>query len=142
MILVAAKAYSCTPSSRSPWFSNAAVLSFTYSSPWAPNTSNNLLKFVLALVIILAILLATYLIKEWNILGIIGILSFTIIWLVKLSSLENLETSYLSPFAPFSKKDQNNAIYKAPEEKLINRPDYISTLNPHRQRRSKWKSLL
>ena len=72
-----------------------------------------------------------------SILGIIGILSFTIIWLVKLSSLENLETSYLSPFAPFSKKDQNNAIYKAPEEKLINRPDYISTLNPHRQRRSK-----
>ena len=35
-------------------------------------TSNNLLKFVLALVIILAVLLATYLIKEWNILGIIG----------------------------------------------------------------------
>ena len=72
-----------------------------------------------------------------SILGIIGILSFAIIWLVKLSSLENLETSYLSPFAPFSKKDQNNAIYKAPEEKLINRPNYISTLNPHRQRRSK-----
>ncbi len=72
-----------------------------------------------------------------SILGIIGILSFTIIWLVKLSSLENLETSFLSPFAPFSKQDQNDAIYKAPEENLITRPDYISNLNPHRQRRSK-----
>ena len=72
-----------------------------------------------------------------SILGIIGILSFAIIWLVKLASLENLETSYLSPFAPFSKKDQADAIYKAPEEKLINRPNYISTLNPHRQRRTK-----
>lgn len=72
-----------------------------------------------------------------SILGIIGILSFAIIWLVKLSSLENLETSYLSPFAPFSKKDQSNAIYKAPEEKIITRPDYVSTLNPHRQRRTK-----
>ena len=72
-----------------------------------------------------------------SILGIIGILSFTIIWLIKLSSLENLETSFLSPFAPFSKQDQNDAIYKAPEENLITRPDYISNLNPHRQRRSK-----
>ena len=72
-----------------------------------------------------------------SILGIIGILSFTIIWLVKLSSLENLETSFLSPFAPFSKQDQNDAIYKAPEKNLITRPDYISNLNPHRQRRSK-----
>ena len=72
-----------------------------------------------------------------SILGIIGILSFAIIWLVKLASLENLETSYLSPFAPFSTIDQNDAIYKAPEEKLINRPNYISNLNPHRQRRTK-----
>ena len=72
-----------------------------------------------------------------SVLGIIGILSFAIIWLVKLSSLENLETSYLAPFAPFSKKDQSNAIYKAPEEKLITRPDCVSTLNPHRQRRTK-----
>ena len=55
------------------------------------NTSNNLLKFVLALVIILAILLATYLIKEWNILGIIGtilsvispvFIGFVIAWLL------------------------------------------------------------
>lgn len=54
-------------------------------------TSNNLLKFVLALVIILAILLATYLIKEWNILGIIGtilsvispvFIGFVIAWLL------------------------------------------------------------
>lgn len=72
-----------------------------------------------------------------SMLGIIGILVFTIIWLIKLASLENLETSYLAPFAPFSKKAQNNAIYKAPEEKLINRPTYISNLNPHRQRRTK-----
>ena len=35
-------------------------------------TSNNLLKFVFVLVIVLAILLLTYLIKEWNILGIVG----------------------------------------------------------------------
>lgn len=70
-------------------------------------------------------------------LGIIGVLSFAIILLIKLASLENLETSYLSPFAPFSIKDQNNAIYKAPEEKIINRPDYVSNLNPHRQRRTK-----
>lgn len=55
------------------------------------NTSNNLLKFVLALVIILAVLLATYLIKEWNILGIIGtilsvispvFIGFAIAWLL------------------------------------------------------------
>ena len=55
------------------------------------NISNNLLKFVLALVIILAILLATYLIKEWNILGIIGtilsvispvFIGFVIAWLL------------------------------------------------------------
>ena len=55
------------------------------------NTSNNLLKFFLALVIILAILLATYLIKEWNILGIIGtilsvispvFIGFVIAWLL------------------------------------------------------------
>lgn len=55
------------------------------------NTSNNLLKFVLALVIILAVLLATYLIKEWNILGIIGtilsvispvFIGFVIAWLL------------------------------------------------------------
>ena len=54
-------------------------------------TSNNLLNFVLALVIILAILLATYLIKEWNILGIIGtilsiispvFIGFVIAWLL------------------------------------------------------------
>ena len=54
-------------------------------------TSNNLLKFVLALVIILAVLLATYLIKEWNILGIIGtilsvispvFIGFVIAWLL------------------------------------------------------------
>ncbi len=54
-------------------------------------TSNNLLKFVLALVIILAILLATYLIKEWNILGILGtilsiispvFIGFVIAWLL------------------------------------------------------------
>ena len=54
-------------------------------------TSNNLLKFVLALVIILAILLATYLIKEWNILGIVGtilsvispvFIGFVIAWLL------------------------------------------------------------
>ena len=63
-----------------------------------------------------------------SILGIIGILSFAIIWLVKLSSLENLETSYLY------------AIYKAPEEKIITRPNYVSKLNPHRQRRTKWKN--
>ena len=54
-------------------------------------TSNNLLKFILALVIILAILLATYLIKEWNILGIVGtilsvispvFIGFVIAWLL------------------------------------------------------------
>lgn len=54
-------------------------------------TSNNLLKFVLVLVIILAVLLATYLIKEWNILGIIGtilsvispvFIGFVIAWLL------------------------------------------------------------
>ena len=54
-------------------------------------TSNNLLKFILALVIILAVLLATYLIKEWNILGIIGtilsvispvFIGFVIAWLL------------------------------------------------------------
>ena len=72
-----------------------------------------------------------------SILGIIGILTFAIIWLVKLASLNNLGTSYLSPLAPFSKSDQSNAIYKAPEEKIITRPDYVSTLNPHRQRRTK-----
>ena len=31
-------------------------------------------------------------------------------------------------------------IYKAPEEKLITRPNYVSKLNPHRQRRTKWKN--
>ena len=50
-----------------------------------------LLKFVLALVIILAVLLATYLIKEWNIIGIIGtilsvispvFIGFVIAWLL------------------------------------------------------------
>ena len=54
-------------------------------------TSNNLLKFVLVLVIILAILLTTYLIKEWNILSIIGtilsvispvFIGFVIAWLL------------------------------------------------------------
>lgn len=54
-------------------------------------TSNNLLNFVLVLVIILAVLLATYLIKEWNILGIIGtilsvispvFIGFVIAWLL------------------------------------------------------------
>ena len=54
-------------------------------------TSNNLLKFVLALVIILAVLLATYLIKEWHILSIIGtilsvispvFIGFVIAWLL------------------------------------------------------------
>ncbi len=54
-------------------------------------TSNNLLKFILVLVIILAVLLATYLIKEWNILGIIGtilsvispvFIGFVIAWLL------------------------------------------------------------
>ena len=54
-------------------------------------TSNNLLKFILVLVIILAILLATYLIKEWNILGIVGtilsvispvFIGFVIAWLL------------------------------------------------------------
>ena len=72
-----------------------------------------------------------------SVLGIIGILSFAIIWLVKLASLENLNTSYLSPFAPFSKESQNDAIYKAPENKILTRPNYISKLNPHRQRRTK-----
>ena len=72
-----------------------------------------------------------------SLLGIIGILSFAIIWLVKLSSLENLNTSYLSPFAPLEKSSQTNAIYKAPENEILIRPNYISKLNPHRQRRSK-----
>ena len=72
-------------------------------------------------------------------LGIIGILSFAIIWLIKLASLENLNTSFLAPFAPFYKEEQLNTIYHAEENKLITRPKYISTLNPHRQRRTKWK---
>lgn len=72
-----------------------------------------------------------------SLLGIIGILSFAIIWLVKLSSLENLNTSYLSPFAPLEKSSQTDAIYKAPENEILIRPNYISKLNPHRQRRSK-----
>ena len=76
-----------------------------------------------------------------SLLGIIGILSFTIIWLIKLASLENLQTSFLSPFAPFNKKAQKNAIYRAPETKQIERPNYISNLNPHRQRRSQWKNI-
>ena len=70
-------------------------------------------------------------------LGIIGILSFAIIWLIKLASLENLNTSFLAPFAPFYKEEQLNTIYHAEENKLITRPKYISTLNPHRQRRTK-----
>lgn len=54
-------------------------------------TSNNLLKFVLILAIILAVLLATYLIKEWHILSIIGtilsvispvFIGFVIAWLL------------------------------------------------------------
>lgn len=54
-------------------------------------TSNKLLKFVLVLVIILAILLATYLIKEWHIINIIGtvlsvispvFIGFIIAWLL------------------------------------------------------------
>ena len=73
-------------------------------------------------------------------LGIIGILSFAIIWLIKLASLENLNTSFLAPFAPFYKEEQLNTIYHAEEDKLITRPKYISTLNPHRQRRTKWKN--
>lgn len=72
-------------------------------------------------------------------LGIIGILSFAIIWLIKLASLENLNTSFLAPFAPFYKEEQLNTIYHAEEDKLITRPKYISTLNHHRQRRTKWK---
>ena len=72
-----------------------------------------------------------------SLLGIIGILAFAIIWLVKLSSLENLNTSYLSPFAPLEKSSQTDAIYKAPENEILIRPNYISKLNPHRQRRSK-----
>ena len=70
-------------------------------------------------------------------LGIIGILSFAIIWLIKLASLENLNTSFLAPFAPFYKEEQLNTIYHAEEDKLITKPKYISTLNPHRQRRTK-----
>ena len=70
-------------------------------------------------------------------LGIIGILSFAIIWLIKLASLENLNTSFLAPFAPFYKEEQLNTIYHAEEDKLITRPKYISTLNTHRQRRTK-----
>ena len=55
-------------------------------------TSNNLLNFVLVLVVILAILLATYLIKEWNLLGILGtillvispvFIGFIIAWLLE-----------------------------------------------------------
>ncbi len=55
------------------------------------NTSNNILKFVGVLVIILVVLVGTYLIKEWNILGIIGTLlsvispvfiGFVIAWLL------------------------------------------------------------
>lgn len=72
-----------------------------------------------------------------SLLGIIGILAFAIIWLVKMASLENLNTSYLSPFAPLEKSSQIDAIYKAPENEIITRPNYISKLNPHRQRRSK-----
>lgn len=54
-------------------------------------TSNNLLNLAIILVIVLAILLATYLIKEWNILGIIGtilsvispvFIGFIIAWLL------------------------------------------------------------
>lgn len=70
-------------------------------------------------------------------LGIIGILSFAIIWLIKLAYLENLNTSFLAPFAPFYKEEQLNTIYHAEEDKLITRPKYISTLNTHRQRRTK-----
>ena len=72
-----------------------------------------------------------------SLLGIIGILAFAIIWLVKMASLENLNTSYLSPFAPLEKSSQIDAIYKAPENEILTRPNYISKLNPHRQRRSK-----
>ena len=55
-------------------------------------TSHNLLNFVLVLVVILAILLATYLIKEWNLLGILGtillvispvFIGFIIAWLLE-----------------------------------------------------------
>ena len=55
------------------------------------NTSNNILKFVGVLVIILVVLVGTYLIKEWNILGIIGtilsiispvFIGFVIAWLL------------------------------------------------------------
>ena len=54
-------------------------------------TSNNLLNLAIILVIVLAILLVTYLIKEWNILGIIGtilsvispvFIGFVIAWLL------------------------------------------------------------
>ncbi len=72
-----------------------------------------------------------------SLFGIIGILSLTIVWLIKLASLENLNTSFLSPFAPFSKPDLKNAIYRAPEKDIIERPTYISKLNLHRQRRTK-----
>ena len=53
--------------------------------------SNNLIKFVFILVIILVILVGTYLIKEWNILGVIGtilsvispvFIGFVIAWLL------------------------------------------------------------
>ncbi len=53
--------------------------------------SNNLLNFVFILVIILVILVGTYLIKEWNILGIIGtilsvispvFIGFVVAWLL------------------------------------------------------------
>lgn len=70
-----------------------------------------------------------------SMLGLIGILCITIIWLIKIASLENLGTSFLSPFAPLSKTAQNDAIYKAPEPKIMMRPKYISKLNPHKQRR-------
>lgn len=72
-----------------------------------------------------------------SLLGLIGILALTIILLIKLASLENLQTSFLAPFAPFYQNSMSNAIYKAPEEKILTRPKYISNLNPHRQRRSK-----
>ena len=55
------------------------------------HVSNNLLRFVFALVIILVVLIGTYLIKEWNILEIIGtilsvispvFIGFIIAWLL------------------------------------------------------------
>lgn len=68
-------------------------------------------------------------------LGLVGILFVSIIWLIKLSSLENLNTSYLSPFAPFNLTDQSDTIIKKPLPKIFTRPKYISTKNPHKQRR-------